>query len=79
LDEGLERGWGIGQPKRHHLILEMAISGSESRFLNVILMDPDLVVPRTEINLGKDLGTMESVYQVINQWDGEPVLDGDLV
>ena len=32
-----------------------------------------------EINLGEYLGIVESVYQVINQWNGKAVLDDNLV
>src|SRR5215203_7386886 len=32
-----------------------------------------------EVDLGEHLGIMETVYQVINQGNGEAILDGDLV
>ena len=53
LNESLECGWGIGESKGHDLILIMAILGMESCLLNVILVDPDLVVSLLKINLGE--------------------------
>src|SRR3954463_9629318 len=40
-------------------------------------MDPDLVVARTQVDLGEDLGAVELVSEVVNEGNGEPVLDGD--
>lgn len=33
VDVTVKRSWSIGQAKRHYLILEVAIAGSESRLL----------------------------------------------
>jgi hypothetical protein len=42
-------------------------------------VDADLVIPGTEINLGKDFGIMELVNEVIDERNGKAVLDGDFV
>ena len=47
--------------------------------MNVSRSDVDLVVPGTEIDFGKDLGTLELVHKVIDARKGIPVLDGVLV
>jgi hypothetical protein len=77
LNQGLECGGSIGKTKWHDLVLKVAVASAERGLLNVIFMDPDLVVARTEIDLGEDLGAMELVGEVINEGDGESVLDGD--
>jgi hypothetical protein len=77
LDQGLEGGRSVGKAEWHDLVLEVAVTGAERGLLDVVFMDPDLVVARTEIDLGEDLGAMELVGEVINEGDGEPVLDGD--
>jgi len=79
LNQRLKSSWGIGESKRHNLVLVVAISSAKCCLWDVILMDSNLVVARTEINLGEYLGFIETVYQIINEWDGESILDGDLV
>src|SRR4051812_32896397 len=44
LNQGLECGGSIGETKWHDLVLEMAVASAERGLLNVIFMDPDLVV-----------------------------------
>lgn len=57
----------------------MAVTRTECHFFDIIRVDSDLMVPRTQIYLGKDLSTMELVEQVINAWKWVSVLDRDLV
>ena len=57
----------------------MPIPSAESCFFYVLLVDPDLIVTPSKINFREDLGTMESVKEIIYQWNGESVLDGDFV
>jgi len=61
LNQGLECGRGIGESKGHDLILIVAISGTECCFLDVIFVDPNLVVSPSKINFGKHGSTLESV------------------
>ena len=48
---GLEGVWGVGQPKRHDWELIMPIMASEGCLWDVLLSNPNLVVPRMKINL----------------------------
>jgi hypothetical protein len=57
----------------------MTIAGSEGSFLHIIWMNVDLIISPMKINLGEYLGMVESVQEVINQGNGELILDGDLV
>ena len=52
---------------------------AEGCFLNIVWVDAYLVVPRTKVNLGEDLGVMDLVHEVVNAWDGIPVFLGNLV
>ena len=47
----LEAGWCIGQPKRHCLLLEMAISSLESRLPFITLFYPYPMVSTRKIEL----------------------------
>ena len=48
----LERGRGICEAKWHDQKFIMAIMCAESCFRDIIRMDPNLVIPRTNIQLG---------------------------
>src|SRR4051812_27655427 len=79
LNQGLEGGWGIGESKGHDLVLIMTVPGAKSHFGDIILVDLDLVIARAEVNLGKYLGFIETINQIINQGNGKTILDSDLV
>src|SRR6184192_3417320 len=79
LDQRLKGSWRICESKGHDFVLIMAISCAKSCFLDVILVDADLIVSPTKVDLGKDLCTLESVNEVVNEGDGKSVLLGDLV
>ncbi len=49
----LKRGRCVGQSKRHDLVLEMTIAGSEGRFSFIALSDPHLMVGIGQIELGE--------------------------
>ncbi len=49
----LEDSQCIGQSKRHHLVFEMVIVGSESRFSFIAFLDPYLMVGISQIKLGE--------------------------
>ena len=79
LHKSLEGSWGIGETKRHDSELIMTIVGPEGSFLHIIWMNADLIISPMKINLREYLGMVESVQEVINQGNGELILDGDLV
>ena len=49
----LESARCVGQPKRHYLVLEMAVSSLESRLPFIALFYPHLIVSTCEVKLGK--------------------------
>ena len=49
----LEASWCVRQPKKHYLILEMAVSSPKSRFLFIALFYPYSMVSACEIELGE--------------------------
>ena len=49
----LEAGRGVGQPKRHYLVLDVAVSSPESRFLFIALFYPHPIVNTCEVELGE--------------------------
>ncbi len=55
VDIGLERGRCVGQSKKHHLVLKMAIVGFESHLLFVSFPNPHLMVGISQIELGEML------------------------
>ena len=49
----LEAGRGVGLPKRHYLVLEVAVSSPESRLIFIALFYPHPMVSTREVELGK--------------------------
>ena len=49
----LEADRCIGQPKKHYLILEVAVSSLKSRFPFIALFHPHLIVSTCEVKLGE--------------------------
>jgi hypothetical protein len=79
LNQGLKGGRGIRETKGHHLVLVVPVSRAESGLVDVIFVDANLVVSPPEVDLSEHFRTKESVGEVINEGDGESVLDGDVV
>ena len=79
LDQRLEGSWGIRESEGHDFVLIMTVSCAKSRFLDVILVNADLIVSPTKVNLGEDLCTLKSVNEVIDEGNWKSVLLGDLV
>ena len=57
----LEHGRGICEAKWHDQKFIMAIMCAETCFRDIICMDPNLVIPRTKIQLGEKMSTMELI------------------
>src|SRR4051812_31360204 len=79
LDQGLECGGSIGETERHHLVLVVAVARAEGGLLDVLFVDSDLVVAPMQVDLGEYFGTEEAVGEVVDEGNGEAVLDGDVV
>src|SRR6184192_212967 len=79
LDQRLEGSRGIRESEGHDFVLIMTVSCAKGCFLDVVLVNADLIVSPTKVNLGEDLCTLKSVNEVVNEGDWKSVLLGDLV
>ena len=75
----LECGRGICETKWHEKKFIMAIMCAESYFRDIIHMDLNLVIPRTKIQLGEKMSTMELIQKLINNGNWKLILDGDVI
>ena len=75
----LEHGRGICEAKWHAKKFIMAIMCAESCFRDIIRMDPNLVIPRTKIQLGEKMSTMELIQKLINNGNWKFILDCDVI
>jgi hypothetical protein len=60
--------WGIGQAEGHNKILIETVSHRESSFWNVFRVDFNLMIARSQINLGKDFGFRQLIKQDVDAW-----------
>src|SRR3954463_10996776 len=74
-----EVSWGIGQSKGHDCALIQTISGYKCRLRNILGSDLQLVVPRSEVNLGEHLGPIELIKQIFNLGKWILVLDCNFI
>ena len=74
-----EVSWGIGQPKGHDRAFIQAISGYKCRLWNILGSDFQLVVPRSEVDLGEHLGPIELIKQIFNLGKWILVLDCNFI
>jgi len=59
-------GWCIGKAKGHNQILIESVSGGKGRLGDITWSDLNLVITRTEINLGEHSGSSQLIKQDIN-------------
>jgi len=52
---------------------------AERRLVHVTRPHADLVVPGSQVELGEEACPVELVQQLVDDWDGECVLDGERV
>jgi hypothetical protein len=71
-----EVGWGICETKGHSQELVESIMSGESSFRDVTMSNFDLVVTRTKIDLGENLGSSQLIKKNINSGKRIFVLDG---
>ena len=74
-----EVSWGIGQSKGHDRALIQAVSGYKCRLGNMLGSDFQLVVPRSEVDLGEHLGPIELIKQIFNLGKWILVLDCNFI
>ena len=53
--------------------------GVESSFRNIILFHMDLVVSRSTIQFGEEVGTIEFIKDIINDWDGKLIFNSQFI
>jgi hypothetical protein len=73
--QGLECRRGVAQPECHYQEFVQAVVGAKRRLVHVFRAHAYLVVPRSEVQLGEELGTME----LVDHRDWESILDGERV
>jgi hypothetical protein len=59
---------GVGQSKGHNKIFIETVSCRESSFWNIFKMNFNLMITRSQINLGKDFGFRQLIKQDIDVW-----------
>src|SRR6184192_4358286 len=79
LDQYLEGSWSIRESEGHDFVLIVTISCAKGCFLDVIFVNADLIVSPMKVDFGKNLCTLKSVNEVVNEGDGKSVFLGDLV
>ena len=67
LHEGLEHCWCVCHPEQHDQVLKIAVSCLEHTFLFITLLDLDLVVYVTEVNLQEDFCCAEPIKELPDQ------------
>ena len=75
----LERGRGICEAKWHDQKFIIAIMCVESCFRDIILMNTNLVTPRTKVQLGEKMNTMKLIKKIINNRNWKLILDCDVI
>ena len=75
----LECGRGICEAKWHDQKFIMVIMCVEIFFRDIIRMDLNLVIPRTKIQLGEKMSTMELIQKLINNRNWKLILDCDVI
>ena len=53
----LEASWCIGEPKKHYLVFEVAVSSLESCFPFIAFFNPHPMIKACEIKLGELFGS----------------------
>jgi hypothetical protein len=77
--ERLECCRRVGEAERHYQELIQAFVCSERRLVDVVGGHAHLVIARAEVELGEELGSAKFIKQLVDDWNGEGVLDGAFV
>jgi hypothetical protein len=79
IHEALEGGGGITQAKGHDQKLIVTLVSSKGSLGYVNFLHTYLVVARTQIKFSEVLSTNQLIQEIINDRNGELVLDGELI
>ena len=77
--QGLEGGGRVGETKEHDLRFEEALVGRKGGFPLISLLDADIVVSPTYVELGEVLGSFKTVNDVGDEGKWVAILDRELV
>ena len=75
----LEHGRGICEAKWNDQKVIVAIMCEKISFRDIILMNPNLVIPKTKIQLGEKMSTVELIQKLINNRNWKIILDCDVI
>ena len=79
IHEMLEGCGGIGHSEGHDQVFERAIAGAKGCFQFVPRGNADIVVARSKVEFGKNLGLLEAIEEIVDQRKWVSVLSGDAV
>jgi hypothetical protein len=61
-----EIGWGICKTEGHHCILMESIPGMKCYFGDIRLSNPQLMISRSQFDLGENNGSLHLVEQILD-------------
>jgi hypothetical protein len=76
IHECLKRSRCVRKTKRHYHVLKVTTEGSESRLVDVFRLHADLVVARPQVQLGKDMCTMQFIQKILYDGNRELIFNG---
>lgn len=79
IHERLECHRSISQPERHDQELVESAMGAEHRLVDVLWSHAQLLITRPQVELGEEARPMELIEELIDDEDGESVLDGERI
>ena len=79
IHQGLECGRRIYESKWYDQKFIVTIMCAEIFFRDIILVNPNLVIPRMKIQLGEKMSTMELIQNLINNSNRKIILDCDVI
>ena len=79
LDESLKSGGSVSKSKGHNEVFIGAIARTKGCFPFVPRGNADIVVARSKVEFGKNLGLLEAIEEIVDQGKGVSVLSGDAV
>ena len=77
--ETLEGGGGVGESEEHHGRFKEPFMGNKGCFPLVTVLDPYVVVPPSDVELGEDLGVSQFIHEIRDKREGVGVMDGMFV
>ena len=75
----LECGRRISEAKGNDKKIIVSITCAKICFRDIILINPNLVIPRKEIQLGEKMNTMKLIKKLINNMNWKLLLDCDVI